>query len=71
MTARTGRVTEARCDRCGNEIDEDTCWCGDKHHGYGEGGHGFVPMGCTCGHGELPQNVELHDMCNTTEEGNK
>lgn len=39
-----------RCSECGNEIDPETCWCGDDvaaHHM--ESGHSPVPMGCTCG----------------------
>jgi hypothetical protein len=42
-------VLPAVCDGCGNDIDPHTCHCGDGYHGWGEGGHGFTPMGCTCG----------------------
>ena len=37
------------CPHCGNEIDVDTCWCGeDGDHEAWEHGHAPVPMGCTC-----------------------
>lgn len=37
------------CSGCRNEIDPETCHCGDsiKGHGYGCG-HSPVPMGCDC-----------------------
>jgi hypothetical protein len=37
------------CPRCKNEIDPETCWCGDwiKDHGT-FCGHSPVPMGCHC-----------------------
>lgn len=37
------------CPYCNQEIDPDTCWCGDeiKHSPYA--GHSPVPMGCSCG----------------------
>ena len=40
-----------RCDGCGNEIDPTICWCGNyvEGHGYGDGGHSAIPMGCDCG----------------------
>lgn len=40
----------ARCPNCKEEIDPDTCWCGDyiKNHYYEN--HAAIPMGCTCGH---------------------
>lgn len=41
------------CSSCGNPVDPDCCWCGDdhgpQHDRGGDGGHGFVPMGCDCG----------------------
>lgn len=39
------------CARCGHEIDETTCYCGDgeEAHPY-DVGHSFVPMGCACGY---------------------
>ena len=45
------------CPRCKNEIDPDTCWCGDlmKVHGAYDG-HLPVPMGCDCG------RVKLEDI---------
>lgn len=39
------------CDRCGEPIDPDTCWCGDpmdKHCRYWSN-HAAIPMGCVCG----------------------
>lgn len=38
------------CPHCGNEIDPETCWCGDdlRKHTYYDG-HGGIPMGCGCG----------------------
>lgn len=42
--------TVVSCCGCHNEIDPDTCYCGDPREGHSWGlGHGFVPMGCTCG----------------------
>lgn len=37
------------CSGCGQEIDPDTCWCGQPkgEHGYYDN-HTFVPMGCDC-----------------------
>jgi hypothetical protein len=42
-------VARPRCEGCGNEIDPETCHCGDpiKGHSYSSG-HGAVPMGCDC-----------------------
>lgn len=39
-----------RCEGCGNEIDLDTCGCGDCRKGHDTLwiGHSFVPMGCDC-----------------------
>lgn len=42
-------MEQKKCDGCGHEISDDTCWCGDSldsHHAYG--GHSAVPMGCEC-----------------------
>lgn len=42
---------EPQCMGCGNEIDPDTCGCGDSEKGHGtpmDVGHSFVPMGCDC-----------------------
>ena len=40
----------SRCGGCGNLIDPDTCGCCDsiKNHGYGDGGHSPIPLGCDC-----------------------
>lgn len=41
------------CGGCRNEIDPDCCHCGEDHKSPGTdyyGGHGMVPMGCTCGY---------------------
>lgn len=39
------------CRYCGQDIDEETCHCGDGRsaHPYGVG-HNFVPIGCICGY---------------------
>lgn len=50
-----------RCNGCGNEIDEDVCWCGDlmkAHDAYC--GHNPVPMGCDCGRCKLPDDLTLN-----------
>ena len=58
-----------RCPCCGNEIDEEVCWCGDlmkTHDAYC--GHTPVPMGCDCGRCKLPDdlNVDMtHNSVNT------
>lgn len=42
-------MEQKKCDGCGREISDDTCWCGDlldSHHAYS--GHSAVPMGCEC-----------------------
>lgn len=43
------------CPGCKNEIDPETCHCGEdmKRHGY-ESGHNPVPVGCTCGYAVDP-----------------
>lgn len=45
-----GQDTRPVCPGCKQEIDPDTCGCGDARegHGFGVGGHGFIPMGCDC-----------------------
>lgn len=38
------------CPGCGNEIDPDTCGCGDAIEGHSIwSGHSPIPMGCDCG----------------------
>jgi len=41
---------QPKCEGCGKEIDPDTCGCGDpiKGHGFGDGGHPPIPLGCDC-----------------------
>ena len=37
------------CHGCNNEVDRDTCQCGDSlaaHDAWS--GHGFYPSGCVC-----------------------
>lgn len=47
---RSALETRVRCDGCGNEIDPDTCHCGQPIDGHGYApGHGPIPMGCDCG----------------------
>jgi hypothetical protein len=42
-------LEDSVCFHCQNEIDPDTCWCGEPHRDrYGDGSHAFVPMGCNC-----------------------
>ena len=37
------------CPGCGQEIDPETCWCGDRMDAhFGWEGHPAVPMGCDC-----------------------
>ena len=38
------------CEWCGEEIDEDTCMCGDPIDSRWHEGHLPVPMGCKCGY---------------------
>ena len=39
------------CPHCKNEIDVETCQCGDGRNGHPyDVGHNFVPAGCTCGY---------------------
>ena len=53
--AQADKSVKPRCERCGNEIDPTTCWCGAfmENHGIGEGGHSAIPMGCDCGRAEI------------------
>lgn len=38
------------CHGCGNEVDPDSCGCGSRREDHDMGsGHGFVPLGCSCG----------------------
>jgi hypothetical protein len=38
-----------KCPECKQEIDPDTCWCGDLYESHTVfDGHYFVPMGCDC-----------------------
>lgn len=50
-----------KCPQCGNEIDPDYCWCGACLASHNEWwtGHGFVPMGCTCGFDDGTVGPEL------------
>lgn len=52
-----------RCEGCGNEIDPDTCWCGDSiNHNAWNAGHSPVTMGCDCRREfseEAPTNASL------------
>ena len=60
------------CDRCGEPIDPDTCWCGDpmdKHCGYWSN-HAAIPMGCVCGFLNPPKQRKLNDMKNPTRKAN-
>jgi len=43
------------CPGCKQEIDPDTCWCGDLMKGHSYDGHSPVPMGCDCG--RMTQNI--------------
>jgi hypothetical protein len=38
-----------QCPDCHNEIDPDTCHCGQGINEHGGETHSFVPMGCQCG----------------------
>lgn len=39
------------CPHCKNEVDLETCQCGDGRNGHPyDVGHNFVPAGCTCGY---------------------
>lgn len=42
--------TEERsiCEGCGEEVDLETCHCGDPMDGYHDN-HAPIPMGCVCG----------------------
>lgn len=49
-----------KCDRCGNQINPYICWCGQniEGHGYGEGGHSPIPMGCNCGRAKVKESSD-------------
>ncbi len=49
-----------KCAGCGNEIDPETCWCGEPE-GAHFAEHGFVPMGCDCG------RMRLCSVCGQSE----
>jgi hypothetical protein len=54
----------AVCPSCLNEIDPDTCYCGDtiKKHACCE--HNPVPVGCVCGYGDPKMSREtMSDYC--------
>lgn len=36
------------CSGCGNEIDPETCGCGDPMKPHNDSSHTAVPMGCDC-----------------------
>lgn len=36
------------CKGCDQEVDPETCWCGDDVKGHALVEHSFVPMGCIC-----------------------
>ena len=46
------------CPHCKQEIDPETCWCGDSIESHGAAiGHSAVPMGCNCGR-EFPAETD-------------
>ncbi len=50
MAAFLGREDDI-CSGCSQEIDPDTCGCGDSREDHGSAMNGcslFVPMGCDC-----------------------
>ena len=51
------------CGSCHQEIDETTCWCGERiGDGKRHGEHDPVPMGCVCGYhipGKTPDQYAL------------
>lgn len=51
-----------KCSGCNQEIDPDTCWCGQSiDHGYDN--HPVVPMGCDCYRdAEQPTTKEKKDV---------
>jgi hypothetical protein len=43
------------CRECGQEVDDEVCWCGDSMtHGW-DGAHSPIPMGCDCHRGQAQQ----------------
>ncbi len=48
VPAKEQPMERLRCHSCGNEIDPETCGCGDSRESHGQQEHPFVPMGCTC-----------------------
>jgi hypothetical protein len=49
QAARFAEGKRPTCSGCGNEIDPDTCWCGDLKEGHERVmEHPFIPMGCNC-----------------------
>ena len=61
LAAQADKSVKPRCERCGNEIDPTTCWCGAfmENHGIGEGGHSAIPMGCDCGRAAHDKKSDL------------
>jgi hypothetical protein len=45
--APTSQPSRGKCEGCGNEIDPDTCGCGEPINGYHDN-HTPIPMGCDC-----------------------
>lgn len=45
------------CPYCKNEVDLETCCCGDGKNGHPyDVGHNFVPLGCMCGYPKEKNN---------------
>ena len=61
------------CSHCGWEVDLECCWCGDgvKNHAYGDQGHSFVPMGCTCMYADAEQRKNPNMALTASGEGAK
>jgi hypothetical protein len=49
-------VKRETCPNCKQEIDPETCHCGDPMDGH-SGEHSGVPMGCMCGYADSPLDM--------------
>lgn len=42
------KLSLSKCPGCGNEIDKETCWCGERIDFVHPTDHIAVPLGCDC-----------------------
>lgn len=58
IAATEAKADRPKCQGCGNEIDHETCWCGEAIKGQAHDNHSVVPQGCTCGFHHLPEHED-------------